>query len=146
MLKSIKFGAPIVAVLVFFGYSLVTRAQDTSAQQSSTQAESQNGMHQGQHASRLDWMSKELNLTDDQKAKLKPVLAEEGKKMQSVKEDTTLSQDQKRDKMKEIHQNTDSQINDVLTPDQQKKYADMKAQQQKMHQQKQEESKPQPQP
>jgi periplasmic protein CpxP/Spy len=147
MLKSIKFGAPIVAVLVFFGLSLVTRAQDTSAQQSSAQAESQNGMHQGQHASRLEWMSKELNLTDDQKAKLKPILADEGKQMQSVKEDTTLSQDQKRDKMKEIRQKTDSQVNDILTPDQQKKYADLKAeQQQKMRQQKQEESKPQPQP
>jgi periplasmic protein CpxP/Spy len=147
MLKSIKFGAPIVAVLVFFGLSLVTRAQDTSAQQSSAQAESQSAMHQGQHESRLEWMTKELNLTEDQQAKLKPILADEAKQMHSVKEDTTLTQDQKRDKMKEIRQKTDSQVNDILTPDQQKKYADLKAeQQQKMRQQKQEESKPQPQP
>jgi periplasmic protein CpxP/Spy len=145
MLRNIKFGAPVVAVLLFFSYSLVTRGQDTATQQSTTQAESQSAMHQGEHESRLEWMSKELNLTEDQKAKLKPILADEAKQMHALKEDTTLTPEQKREKMKEIHQKTESQVNETLTPEQQKKYADLKAQQQKMRQQeKQEEPKPQP--
>jgi periplasmic protein CpxP/Spy len=121
-----KLGAPCFAVLLFVGCALVARAQDTGAQQSTAQA--QTSMHQGQHASRLDWLSKELNLTDDQKTKIKPILADEGKQMQALHEDTSLSQDQKRDKMKQIHETTNSQINDILTPDQQKKFADLKTQ------------------
>jgi periplasmic protein CpxP/Spy len=139
MLRSIKVAGLCLAVPLFFGYSLTTRAQDTGSQST---AQSQT-MHQGQHESRLEWMTKQLNLTDDQQAKIKPVLADEMKQMKSVRDDTTLTQDQKRDKMKEIHQNTDSQINDVLTPDQQKKYADLKAQQKMHHEAKPDESKPQ---
>lgn len=141
MLRKIQFAALFLAVPLFFGYSVSTRAQDSGSQAT---AQSQT-MHQGQHESRLEWMTKELNLTDDQQAKMKPVLADEMKQMKSVRDDTTLTQDQKRDKMKEIHQSTDSQVNDILTPDQQKKYADLKAQQKTHHEAKPDESKPQPQ-
>jgi periplasmic protein CpxP/Spy len=128
MLRKIKLGALCFAVLLFFGYSLAARAQDTGTQQSNPQAQAQTGMHQGQHGSRLEWLSKELNLTDDQKAKVKPILEDEGKQMKAAREDTSLSQDQKRDKMKQIHETTNSQINDILTPDQQKKFAQLNAQ------------------
>lgn len=141
MLRKIGFATLCFAVPLFFASSLTTRAQDSSAQQSTAQA--QGGMHQGQHMSRLEWMSKELNLTDDQKAKLKPVLADESKQMQGVRNDTTLTEEQKRDKMKELHQSTDTQINDILTPDQQKKYEDLKSQQKMHHEAKPDESKPQ---
>lgn len=141
MLRKINLAALCFTVALFFACTLATRAQDSSAQQSTADAHS--GMHQGQHMNRLEWMSKELNLTDDQKAKLKPILADESKQMQSMHDDTSLTQDQKRDKMKELHQNTDSQINEILTPDQQKKYADLKAQQKMHHEAKPDESKPQ---
>jgi periplasmic protein CpxP/Spy len=138
MLRNTKSRAPCIAVLLFLGYPLAARAQDTGTQQSNPQAQAPSAMHQGQHGSRLEWLSKQLNLTDDQKAKVKPILADEGKQMQAAKEDTSLSQEQKRDKMKKIHETTNSQINDILTPDQQKKFAELNAQQ-KAHR---EESKP----
>lgn len=125
MLRNAKFGLACFAVVLFFGYSLAARAQDTGTQQTNSQAQAQSGMH---HGSRLEWLSKELNLTDDQKAKVKPILADEGKQMQAAKEDTSLSQEQKHDKMKQIHETTNSQINDILTPEQQKKFAELKAQ------------------
>ena len=125
MLRNAKFGLACFAVLLFFGYSLAARAQDTGTQQTTSQAQAQGAMH---HGSRLEWLSKELNLTDDQKAKVKPILADEGKQMQAAKEDTSLSQEQKHDKMKQIHETTNSQINDILTPEQQKKFAELKAQ------------------
>lgn len=124
MLRNAKFGLACFAALLFFGYSLAARAQDSGTQQTNPQAQAQ-GMH---HGSRLEWLSKELNLTDDQKAKVKPILSDEGKQMQAAKEDTSLSQEQKRDKMKQIHETTNSQINDILTPEQQKKFAELKAQ------------------
>ena len=76
----------------------------------------------------MEWLSKELNLTDGQKAKVKPILEEQMTQMKAVREDTTLSQDQKREKMKQIHETTHSQINEILTPEQQKKFAELKEQ------------------
>jgi periplasmic protein CpxP/Spy len=145
MLKSIRVAAPYFAALLFFACSLATRAQDTGTQQSNPQAQGQ-AMHQGQHASRLEWLSKELNLTDEQKTKLKPILEDEGKQMHALRDDTSLTQDQKHEKMKQLHETTDSKINDILTPDQQKKFADLKAQQKAHHEgMKPEEKQPQPQ-
>ncbi len=82
--------------------------------------------HRATAESRLDEMSKQLNLTDDQKAKLKPVLQDEAQQLQAVHNDTSLSHDQKMAKVKEIREAHKPQINDILTPDQQKKWEEMK--------------------
>ena len=131
MLRKLEFAAPWFAALLFFGCSLALRAQDAGTQQANPQAQSE--MHQGQHASRLEWLSKQLSLTDEQKAKLKPILEDEGKQMRAVREDTSLSQEQKHAKMKQLHETSDSQINDILTPEQQKKFVELKAQQKAHH-------------
>ena len=74
---------------------------------------------------RLQHMTQALNLTDDQQAKIKPILENETTEMQSLRSDTSLSQENRMAKMKQIHENTKSQINPILTPDQQKQYAEM---------------------
>jgi Spy/CpxP family protein refolding chaperone len=61
--------------------------------------------------------------------------------MKMMREDTTLTQEQKRDKMKQLHETTHSQINDILTPEQQKKFAELKEQQKAHHEGNQPESK-----
>jgi Spy/CpxP family protein refolding chaperone len=70
---------------------------------------------------RLNHMSQELNLTDDQKEKLKPVLEDEMKQIQAVRQDNSLSRDQRREKVMQIHQSTKPQIEAVLTPEQKEK-------------------------
>jgi Spy/CpxP family protein refolding chaperone len=75
---------------------------------------------------KLQELSSELNLTDDQKTQLKPVLQGEYKQLKAVHDDSSLSADQKQSKMTEIHDGAKSQINSILTPEQQKKLADMK--------------------
>ena len=122
---------------VFLACSVATRAQDAGTQESKAQAQTEAGPHHGQHASHLEWLSKELNLTDEQKEKVKPILDEQTKQMHATQEDTSLSQEQKRDKMKQIHQTTHSQINDILTPEQQKKFAELKEQQKEHRRRKQ---------
>jgi periplasmic protein CpxP/Spy len=67
---------------------------------------------------RLQEAVNELNLTDDQKGKLKDVFADAKTKHDSIMNDSTLTQDQKKDKMKSLHEDTMSKVNDVLTPDQ----------------------------
>jgi len=75
---------------------------------------------------KLQKLSNELNLTDDQKAQLKPVLQGEVQQLRSVHNDASLSDEQKGAKMKEIHEGAKSQINSILTPEQQQKLAAMK--------------------
>jgi len=129
MWKGTKFGPLGFAVLFFLACSVTARAQDTGTQESKAQAQTDAGPHHGQRAGHLEWLSKELNLTDEQKEKVKPILDEQTKQMHATQEDSSLTQEQKHDKMKQIHQTTHSQINDILTPEQQKKFAALKEQQ-----------------
>jgi len=74
----------------------------------------------------LEWLSQQLNLTEDQKKQLKPVLAGEFKQMRAVGEDVSLTQDQKREKMEQIHEASRPQVQAILTPEQQQKFTQMK--------------------
>jgi Spy/CpxP family protein refolding chaperone len=67
---------------------------------------------------RLQEALNELNLTDDQKGKLKDVFADAKSKRESIMSDASLTADQKKEKMKALHQDTMAKVNDVLTPDQ----------------------------
>ncbi len=129
MCKEAKVGTLCFAVLLFFACSVTTRAQDAGTHESKAQAQTENGMDHGQRAGHLEWLSKELNLTDEQKTKVKPILDEQTKQMHATQEDSSLTQEQKHDKMKQIHEAAHSQINDILTPEQQKKFAALKEQQ-----------------
>lgn len=132
MRKSFAFAACLFSGLLVLWCAAPTVAQDTGSQ-GQAQAGAQE-MHRG-HGSRLDWLSKQLNLTDDQKTKLKPILDDESSQMKSIHDDSSLSQDQKRDKMKELRESTDTKIEDVLTPDQQTKFKELNAER-KEHQKK----------
>ena len=105
----------IVIGSLLFGLAVSLMARPALAQE-----------HQATAESRLEEMSKQLNLTDDQKAKLKPILQDEAQQLQAVHNDASLSQDQKKAKAKEIHAAFKPQVNNVLTPDQQKQWKEMK--------------------
>ena len=60
-----------------------------------------------------------MNLTDDQKAKVKDIFTDAKTKKQAVSSDTSLSEEQKKAKMKELHSATMAKLNEVLTPEQQ---------------------------
>jgi len=68
---------------------------------------------------RLQAAVESLNLTDDQKAKVKDIFADAKTKREAVFTDTSLSDDQKKAKMKELHESTIAKLNEVLTSDQQ---------------------------
>jgi Spy/CpxP family protein refolding chaperone len=68
----------------------------------------------------------ELDLTNEQQKQLKPILQDEFKQLKAVNDDTSLPPDQKKTKITEIRENAKSQINSILTPDQQKKLGEMK--------------------
>lgn len=75
---------------------------------------------------RLRRMSKDLNLSDDQKEKLKPILQDEVQQMKNVQADNSLSTEQRRKKMRQIHKTYEPQVQAVLTPEQKDKLKSMK--------------------
>ncbi len=64
------------------------------------------------------FLTKKLNLSADQEAKLEPVFADQDQKMKALWSDTSLSQDQKKEQFHAIHQSTKQQLESILTPDQ----------------------------
>jgi Spy/CpxP family protein refolding chaperone len=67
---------------------------------------------------RLQEALNELNLNDDQKAKLKDVFSDAKSERDAIMNDTSLSTDRRKEKMKSLHHDTMSKVNEVLTPDQ----------------------------
>ncbi len=66
----------------------------------------------------LDLIAKDLNLTDDQKAKLKTIMEDQQTKMKALRADTSLSKEDKQAKAKEIRDAAQTQIKAILTPEQ----------------------------
>jgi Spy/CpxP family protein refolding chaperone len=75
----------------------------------------------------LDMLTKKLNLTADQQAQVRAIDEDTGKQAMAVRNDTSLSQDEKRSKMMELHQNAQDKIRAILTDDQKTKYDAMQA-------------------
>lgn len=82
---------------------------------------------------RADRISKALNLTDDQKAKVLSIYQDEQKQMSDLKTDTSLSDDARHDKMKQIHQSSTSKIKDLLSADQAQKFDAMEQKMKESH-------------
>ena len=67
---------------------------------------------------KLQEVVNDLNLSDDQKSKMKDIFSDAKSKRDAIINDTSLTDDQKRAKMKELHTGTMSKVNEVLTPEQ----------------------------
>jgi Spy/CpxP family protein refolding chaperone len=76
----------------------------------------------------VSMLDSKLALSDDQKNKITPIIADRQEKMRALRSDTSLRPMQRRRKAKEIMSDSDQKIKAVLTPDQQQKYAEMEQQ------------------
>jgi Spy/CpxP family protein refolding chaperone len=81
-------------------------------------------------------MTQAFNLTEDQQAKIKPILEDAHSQMQKVmQDDSTLSREDRMSKMRSLHEAASAKVREVLTDEQKKKYDDMqKEMQDHMHQ------------
>ncbi len=75
---------------------------------------------------RLARMTERLNLSGAQQARIKPILEDEGKQLRALRDDASLTRDQKREKFREISTAAYASIDAVLTPEQQKKHAELR--------------------
>jgi Spy/CpxP family protein refolding chaperone len=120
----------LAAGLISLASSYAT-AQDSSSndQQSPPSHGNGPGRHGGppDPAQRTQELTKKLNLTSDQQTKVQDILTSERSQMESLRQDTSQSQQGRRAKMMDIHKSSDTQIRALLDSTQQKKWDDLQA-------------------
>ncbi len=75
---------------------------------------------------RFQRMAKELNLTADQQARAEVIFKQTGDAAKALRDDTALTDDQKRAKAKELRKSTRDQLHALLTPEQQAKAKELR--------------------
>jgi periplasmic protein CpxP/Spy len=107
-------------------------AQDNNEQQaapSAGQPQHGYGHNHFDPEKRAAMLSKQLNLSADQKAKVTDVLKSEQSQMESLRSDSSVPQEDRRSKMMELHKSSNEQIRALLDPDQQKKFDEIQSKQ-----------------
>ena len=79
-------------------------------------------------AERLAKIKEDLKLTDAQVAKLKPLLQEEAKKIRALRDDTSLSPQDRRAKTRGIREASAPKLKEILTKDQYEQWDKMRTQ------------------
>ena len=77
---------------------------------------------------RLDRMTTELSLTEDQKPKIKAAMEAADKKRQELFADSSVQGDQRREKVRAIMDEQDKKFKEILKPDQYEKWEKLRAQ------------------
>jgi periplasmic protein CpxP/Spy len=106
-------------------------AQDSGAtdQQSAPTGAPHEGGGRGRFdpAKRSEMLAKELSLNADQQSKVQDILKSEQSQLEKLHSDSSMSQEDRRPKMMEIHKASNDQIRALLDADQQKKWDAMQS-------------------
>jgi len=122
--------ALVAAVLLSFGATMsVAQSNDQAPSEQQSMPAKGNGHMHGDFdpAQRTQHLSKKLNLTADQQTKVQGLFESEQSQMQNLHQDSSMSQQDRRSKMMEIHKTTDTQVRALLDSTQQKKWDEMQA-------------------
>lgn len=117
---SFVFALSAAMVVLSMGVSISMSAQENGASRNERKTPSPDEV--------VDMLAGKLDLSDAQKAQIKPIIEERRQKLQSVASDNSLRRMQKGRKMKGIFKDSDKKINAVLNEEQQKKYAELEKQ------------------
>jgi periplasmic protein CpxP/Spy len=139
-----KWMAGVLGAALAIGVPVFAQTAADSGQENPQAQTAPKGHHRGE---RMQTLTQELNLTPDQQMKIKPIFQQAHAQAKTIRQDTTLNQDQKRAKFKELHQTTMAQVNEILTPEQQAQLKQLQEQrraqwQQRRQQQQQQQAAP----
>lgn len=112
--------------------------QKDQSQNTQPQNAQPNGMRRGHMAERqhMAMLAQKLNLTDAQKTQFQQISRDTRKQAMTIRQDSTLTQDQKREKITALRKQSHQQMFSVLTPEQKEQLKQMREQRQKEQQQK----------
>jgi len=124
-------------LLILLAVGLIAAAVPFAAAQSSNDsppsnqqpAQANGGWHHGppDPAERTKELTKHLNLTPDQQTKVQDILQSQHSQMETLHQDSSLSQQDRHAKMMDIRKTSDTQIRALLDSTQQKKWDEMQA-------------------
>ncbi|MGH8160368.1 MAG: hypothetical protein ACREPQ_19820 [Rhodanobacter sp.] len=100
--------------------------QDTATPTDSTPSAPSHHTPDPQH--QIARLSRKLQLTPDQAAKIEPILQSRQQQMQQLRADTTLAPRDRRAKMRTLMQDSNNQVQAVLTDSQKQQYQQMQQQ------------------
>lgn len=95
------------------------QGQDKAAQTGGTHA---NGRRQPDPQRQVQRLAKRLQLTSEQQNQLLPILAQRSEQWKAIREDTTLSATDRHSKLRDLRQESEGQIKNVLTDTQKQQY------------------------
>ncbi len=81
----------------------------------------------GRRGPSIDMLAQELGLSAEQKEKIAPILKDQEEKGQAIRKDESLSREQKMEKAKALREESQKAITALLTPEQAKKFTEMRA-------------------
>jgi len=124
----------IIRILSLAGASLLAavsiHAADTTAPSTDRPARHERREDMREHFQKI---SKQLNLSEDQKAKAEVIFKQSAESRKAIEADTTLSEEQKHAKMHDLRKSTEEQVHGLLTPDQMAKMKELRAQHRQQH-------------
>jgi protein CpxP len=147
-MRILKFSASVLSFALALAMTLSAAAQSSATNSSSQSTPAQTapapppsvqqnapaGTNQSSAQSQAN-DDNPLNLTDEQKAKLRPIIMEENQQMEAVRNDSSMSQEQKIAKANQIRADASPKIKAVLTPEQLQKLAQLQQERAKEQQQ-----------
>jgi len=119
----------LAASLISIAAPLAVAQSNDSPSNAQPSAQGNGGWHHGppDPAQRTQELTKKLNLTSEQQTKVQEILQSEHSQMESLHQDTSLSQQDRLTKMTDMQKSTHAQIRALLDPTQQKKWDEMQA-------------------
>ena len=136
-MRTLKFSVVILTIALALAMSLPVAAQSPATNPSSQAAPAQtapappSGQQSAPASTNQNSAQSQanddnpLNLSDDQKAKLRPIIQDENQQMEALRSDNSLTQEQKIDKANQIRANASPKIKAILTPEQLQKLAQL---------------------
>jgi protein CpxP len=121
--------AGLISIAAPFATAQNSPSASPSNDQQSQPMRDNGGRHHGppDPVERTRELTKHLKLTSDQQPKVQEALVSERSQVESLHQDSSLSQQDRRSKMMEIRKSTDDQIRGLLDSNQQKKWDEMQA-------------------
>lgn len=122
-----------LAGLIYAAPAVAQNGAQTNApdQQSAANAQDQQGHGHGHGemdpAKRTEMLTKKLNLNADQQTKVREIFKSAQSQMQSLRSDSSMSRDDRRTKMMDIHKASGDQVRALLDSPQQKKWDEMQS-------------------
>jgi periplasmic protein CpxP/Spy len=111
-----------LALGILLACTMVASAQNTNANANGR------GERRMTPQQRIDRMSTELKLTDDQKTKVSALFKANAEKRKELRDDTSLSREDRREKNQALMKEENKKLKEILTPEQFEKWEKMRPQ------------------